>query len=93
MKIISIIIIAIILSVSIALSAISDYSDSGWTASSGYNSMPGKAKNVSLIPNGYSFFCEGTTGTCYEIMGGHLWINDDPGTLGPNYIEVSIQKR
>ncbi len=67
---------------------IQDYSDSGWCSSTGFNSMPGRASNVTTIPFGYHFYCVGTFGICYIISGPNLYIYR---SFLDNYEEESVE--
>jgi len=80
------IIIAIISTIS---SIYSDtyWSDTGWYASNGYNSYPGKAYDRHSIPGGWAFKCK-DDGICYTISGGSFTVNDAIGSVEGGYIDV-----
>lgn len=61
------------------VSTFTDYSPTGWTASTGLSYMPGLAIQRIKIPNGWRFKCLDVPGICYEINGGWLTINDFSG--------------
>jgi hypothetical protein len=63
------------------VSTFTDYSSTGWTASTGRSWMSGHAINRIPINNGWQFICQGTTGICYEINGPWLTINDFYGEV------------
>ena len=61
------------------INSFTDYSPTGWTASTGMSYMPGLAIQRVKIPNGWRFKCLDVAGICYEINGPWLTINDFTG--------------
>lgn len=82
-----------------------DISETGsWVSSTGFDWMPGTAKNVRTVSypgaRGYRFTCE-SFGVCYEIDGANLWIygiedngedENDPNSLpGSGYQNPPVE--
>jgi hypothetical protein len=71
-----------------SLSALTDYSESGWKLTTGGHTFDpvtyaweiGKATNLTKEGKKYTFSCKGLSGTCYEIDGKHLTINEGIAT-------------
>lgn len=84
MKKILAIVIALLMTVSVADAVIYDWSATGWWSTHG-DSLAGIALNVRPLGNGYNIDCWGGAGVCYQINGQHLSIFDsfgDPGGIG-----------
>jgi hypothetical protein len=77
-------ILSILIAITItSLYSFTDYSDTGWYASTGLNTYPGTAYERHQIPGGWAFKCR-DNGICYTIFGNWLDIYDGIGSGGEN---------
>lgn len=74
-KMISLIVIALMVMISLATANIHDYNEAGWISSTGELTADGLAGDVSYSEEeeAWSFNCSGE-GVCFEIDGPHLMI-------------------
>lgn len=76
-------IIALFVFVSVTNAIIYDFNEAGWYASTGENTFPGLAWDVSYSGGSYTMDCWGLAGVCYQINGPWLQINDGTSSGSP----------